>query len=143
MKQIFGILGLYFAFAFSQSAGNGVNPENQPPKDGAFSTAYRVEVLARGLHVPWSMVVLPDRRVLFTERTGAVRVLHHDKLFPSPALTIDVALGNKMGMLGMASDPQFARNHFIYLAYDYKLQPFNPTNPQFRLRLVRYREQND
>jgi glucose/arabinose dehydrogenase/cytochrome c553 len=144
MKRSWSLtLGLYAALSFSQSATSVVNPEGQRPKDGDFSTTYRVEVLARGLHVPWSIVILPDRRVLFTERTGAVRVLHHDKLLSAPALTIDVALGNKMGMLGMAADPQFVKNHFIYLAYDYKLQPFNPRSPQFRLRLVRYREQND
>jgi glucose/arabinose dehydrogenase len=136
-------LSLYAALFLGQSKGGSVNPENQPPPDGSFSTPYRVEVLARGLHVPWSIVVLPDRRVLFTERTGAVRVLHHDKLLPAPALTIEVAQGNKMGMLGMAADPHFSQNHYIYLAYDYKLQPFDPGNPQFRLRLVRYREHND
>jgi aldose sugar dehydrogenase len=144
MKHSWGIaLSLYVALSFGQSASNLVNPENQPPKDGAFSTPYRVEVLARGLHVPWSIIVLPDHRVLFTERTGAVRVLRQDKLLSAPALTIDVALGNKMGMLGMAADPHFAQNHYLYLAYDYKLQPFDPNAPQFRLRLVRYREQKD
>jgi glucose/arabinose dehydrogenase len=144
MKQSWGMaLSLYCVLSFSQSASNVVNPENQPPKDGSFSTPYRVEVLARGLHVPWSIVVLPDRRVLFTERTGAVRVLHNDRLLPNPALTIDVALGNKMGMLGMVADPHFAKNHYLYLAYDYRVQPFDPNDPQFRLRLVRYCEQND
>src|ERR1700679_2195297 len=80
-----------------------VNPEKQPPVDGDFSTPYRVEVLAKGLHVPWSIVILPDRRVFFTERTGAVRVMHHDQLLSTPALMISVAQGNKMGMLGMAA----------------------------------------
>jgi glucose/arabinose dehydrogenase len=136
-------LSLYVTLSFSQSVSNEVNPENQRPRDGSFSTPYRVEVLARGLHVPWSIVVLPDGRVLFTERTGAVRVLHNDKLLHNAALTVDVALGNKMGMLGMAADPHFAQNHYLYLAYDYKLQPFNSDSPQFRLRLIRYREHND
>jgi glucose/arabinose dehydrogenase len=103
MKHSWGMaLSLYVALSFGQSASILVNPENQPPKDGALSTPYRVEVLARGLHVPWSIVVLPDHRVLFTERTGAVRVLRQDKLLSAPALT-NVALGNKMGMLGMAA----------------------------------------
>jgi glucose/arabinose dehydrogenase len=144
MKRSWGMAPiLYVALSLGQSANNAVNPENRPLAEGSFSTPYRVEVLARGLNVPWSIVILPDRRIFFTERTGAVRVMHHEKLLPHPALTIDVALGNKMGMLGMAADPHFAQNHFLYLAYDYKLQPFDPKNPQFRLRLVRYRERND
>jgi glucose/arabinose dehydrogenase len=120
-----------------------LNPENHPPVDGGLSTPYRVEVIAKTLHVPWSIVVLPDKRVFFTERTGAVRVLHRDRLQSTPALTISVAQGNKMGMLGMAADPHFSRNHFLYLAYDYRLEPFDPRSPQFRLRIVRYREAHD
>jgi len=39
-----------------------VNSEHQAPIDGDLSTPNRVEVLARGLHVPWSIVVLPHQR---------------------------------------------------------------------------------
>jgi glucose/arabinose dehydrogenase len=133
-----------FILASSLFAQNSVvNPENQAPAEGHFSTPYRVEVLARGLHVPWSIAMLPDKRVFFTERTGAVRVLHQDQLLPDPALTIDVAQGNKMGMLGLAADPHFPSNHFLYVAYDYRVEPFDPRSPQFRLRVVRYREVDD
>lgn len=124
--------------AFSQE-----NPANQPPPDEELSTPYRVEVLAEDLRVPWALVFLPDQRIFFTERTGKVRVLHKDALQPDPALTIDVAQGNKMGMLGLAADPHFSENHFLYLAYDYRLEPFDAQHPQFRLRVVRYREEND
>ena len=119
------------------------NPENQPPPEDQLVTPYRIELLAENLRVPWALVFLPDRRIFFTERTGKVRVLHNDALLPDPALTIDVAQGNKMGMLGLAADPHFADNHFLYLAYDYRLEPFDPQQPQFRLRVVRYREEND
>jgi glucose/arabinose dehydrogenase len=120
-----------------------VNPADTPPADAQLKQPYRAEVLARNLHVPWAIVVLPDTRVFFTERTGAVRVLHHDNLLPTPALTIDVAQGNKMGMLGLVADPAFRHNHFLYLAYDYRKEPFDPHAPQFRMRIVRYREADD
>ena len=120
-----------------------VNPENDPPPEGQLSTPYRVEVLAKNLHVPWAIVFLPDRRVFFTERTGAVRVMHDDILSPEPALTIDVAQGNKMGMLGLVVDPKFPVNHFLYLAYNYRVEPFDPTHPEFRMRVARYREERD
>jgi glucose/arabinose dehydrogenase len=120
-----------------------VNPENEPPADGELSTPYRVEVLARNLHVPWAITFLPDRRIFFTERTGTVRVMHNDILLPESALTIDVAQGNKMGMLGLVADPHFSDNHFLYLAYNYRLEPFDPAHPQFRMRVARYREKQD
>lgn len=142
IKKIIAACCLFLAgTSFAQTSP--VNPDNQPPVDGEISTPYRVEVLARGLHVPWSIAILPDKRVFFTERTGTVRVLHHDRLQPTPALSIDVAQGNKMGMLGLAIDPHFKTNHFFYLAYDYRVKPFDPRNPSFRLRVVRYRESHD
>jgi glucose/arabinose dehydrogenase len=119
------------------------NPPSEPAREGQLTTPYRVEVLARSLYVPWAMIFLPDRRMLFTERTGAVRVMHNDQLMPEPALTIDVAQGNKMGMLGLVVDPLFKKNHFVYLAYDYRHESADPLHPEFRMRVARYREKND
>jgi glucose/arabinose dehydrogenase len=119
------------------------NPPNEAPAEGQLTTPYRVEVLARNLHVPWALTFLPDRRIFFTERTGAIRVMHNDKLLPDPALVIDVAQGNKMGMLGLVADPHFAANHFLYVAYNYRLEPFDAAHQQFRMRVARYREDHD
>jgi glucose/arabinose dehydrogenase len=69
--------------------------------------------------------------------------MHNDTLLPAAALTIDVAQGNKMGMLGLVADPNFSKNHFLYLAYNYRVEPFDPPHPEFRMRVVRYREQTD
>jgi glucose/arabinose dehydrogenase len=129
--------------AIALASGGDPNPPNERPTEGKLTTPYRVEVLARNLHVPWALAFLPDRRIFFTERTGAVRVMHNDTLLAEPALVIDVAQGNKMGMLGLVADPHFAANHFLYLAYNYRLEPFDEAHPQFRMRVVRYREAHD
>lgn len=114
------------------------------PADAQLTTPYRLEVVAENLRVPWSVAFLPDGRLVFTERPGRVRVVDpQGDLVPAPALSIDVALGNKMGMLGLAADPHFADNHFLYVAYDYRLEPFDPQHAQYRLRVVRYREDNN
>jgi glucose/arabinose dehydrogenase/cytochrome c5 len=120
-----------------------INPEHEAPPEDKISTPYRVEVLAKNLHVPWAMTFLPDRRIIFTERTGAVRVMQNDVLLPEPALVIDVAQGNKMGMLGLVADPHFGSNHFIYVAYDYPLPAEDPAHPEFRMRVVRFREERN
>lgn len=119
------------------------NQAGEPVPEGKLTTPYRVEVIARNLQVPWAMIFLPDRRMLFTERTGAVRVLHDDPLVPEPALTIDVAQGNKMGMLGLVADPHFARNHFVYLTYNYRSDSLDPLHTKFRMPDVRCREEKD
>ena len=144
MVRWFAVAGCVLCAGLLGGQQSTVNPEKQPPADGDFSTPYRVEVLAKGLHVPWSIVVLPDKRVFFTERTGAVRVMHHDRLLDAPALTIAVAQGNKMGMLGMAADPHFSAESLSLPGLRLPTRTLRSgADPQFRLRLVRYRELHD
>ena len=111
--------------------------------DGQLTTPYRLEVVAENLRVPWAIAFLPDGRLVFTERPGRVRVLQNGAVLPNPALTVDVALGNKMGLLGLAADPHFSDNHFLYIAYDYRAASDDPQHPQYRLRVARYREENN
>ncbi len=35
----------------------------------------KVEVVAKGLEVPWAIAFAPDGRIFFTERPGRVRVI--------------------------------------------------------------------
>jgi glucose/arabinose dehydrogenase len=76
----------------------------------------RVETVATGLEAPWELAFLPDGRALVTERPGRVRLLSRDlRLRPEPVAEVDVAAIEESGLLGLAVDPQFERNHFVYL----------------------------
>ncbi|HXG92405.1 MAG TPA: PQQ-dependent sugar dehydrogenase [Blastocatellia bacterium] len=98
---------------------------------------FRVETVATGLEVPWSIVFAPDGRILFTERPGRLRVIENGKLRNEPLVTInDVALGAESGLMGLALHPQFAQNHLLYLSYTYR-------EGGMRARVVRYRETGD
>jgi aldose sugar dehydrogenase len=77
-----------------------------------------VRTVATGLDTPWSIAWLPDRRALVTERPGRVRLLSADgRLQPEPVAEVDVAEsdGAESGLLGIAVDPEFAGNGFVYL----------------------------
>ena len=112
-----------------------------PPEGrGAGETAtaggaqFRVETVAGGLTVPWSIVFVPDGRVFFTERPGRVRVIENGKLRAEPLATIaDVEPSGESGLMGMTLHPQFASNHLLYLAYAYR------AGGQ-RVRVVRFKE---
>jgi glucose/arabinose dehydrogenase len=134
-------LAMFFARA-DASADLTKSITNIP--DGVVRTPYRIEQIATDLRVPWELAFLPDGRILFTEREGRVRVIQRGRLLRDPALSIDVAHGNKMGMLGIAQDPAFRQNHFIYVAYDYEVEA-SPGDeaPSFRLRVARYRLQGN
>ena len=77
----------------------------------------KVETVADNLSIPWSIAFAPDGRVFFTERTGSLRVIQDGQLLP-PIMTINVA-GGEGGLLGIALDPDFEQNHYIYLYYTY------------------------
>ncbi|SCG51320.1 PKD domain-containing protein [Micromonospora echinaurantiaca] len=66
---------------------------------------------------PMSLAVLPDLRVLHTSRTGEVRI--HDPRTGLNTLAADVPVyeHDEEGLQGIAIDPDFARNKWVYLYY--------------------------
>jgi glucose/arabinose dehydrogenase len=61
------------------------------------------------------LAVAPDGRVFYIERTGEVRVWHPDtgRAIDAAVLPVDTAYEN--GLLGIALDPAFATNRYVYL----------------------------
>ncbi|MGY5147703.1 MAG: PQQ-dependent sugar dehydrogenase [Candidatus Nitrosopumilus sp. bin_7KS] len=78
----------------------------------------KVEIVADNLTIPWSIDWLPDETILFTERNGNLRIIQHGILFDEPLLSLGVG-GVEGGMLGIAVDPKYSENNFIYLYYTY------------------------
>lgn len=78
-------------------------------------------IVADKLEVPWGMVFLPDKSILFTERPGRVRFISADgKLTIDPVLILnDVKRIGEGGLLGIEIHPNFAKNHYVYLYYTY------------------------
>jgi glucose/arabinose dehydrogenase len=78
----------------------------------------RVKTVASGLQIPWEIAFLPDGRALVTERPGRVRMLGRDgRLQRKPVGRVAVSAQGEGGLLGLAVDPGFAANHFVYLYY--------------------------
>jgi glucose/arabinose dehydrogenase len=82
--------------------------ERQPAPDGEL----RVEVVAEGLEVPWEIVWLPDGRALVTERPGRIRFLDGDVV-----AEVEVSALGEGGLMGLALDPEFEQQPFVYLYY--------------------------
>ena len=92
--------------------------ETPPPPDRPARTAGapRVTTVASGLEAPWEIAFLPDGRALVTERPGRVRLLSAGlKLRDDPVAEIEVEAIGESGLLGLAVDPRFRRNRFVYL----------------------------
>ncbi|NHC46244.1 ThuA domain-containing protein [Motilibacter aurantiacus] len=67
---------------------------------------------------PFAMDVAPDGRVFFTELVrGQIRVYNPTSRTTSTAVTIPVYSGGEDGLLGIALDPKFAENGYLYVYY--------------------------
>lgn len=75
----------------------------------------QVATVATGLDAPWEIAFLPDGRALVTERPGRVRLLADGELREAPLATVDVDNSGEGGLLGIAVDPGFEDNGFVYL----------------------------
>ncbi|HML05971.1 MAG TPA: PQQ-dependent sugar dehydrogenase, partial [Methanobacterium sp.] len=75
----------------------------------------QMEILAENLNTPWAIDFLPDDRMVFTERNGTVSILENGTI--KSIGTINVTQMGESGLLGIAVDPQFNENKFIYLYY--------------------------
>ena len=86
--------------------------------DSAYATL-AVEVWVAGLHYPWSAVRLPDGELLVSEKhPGRLRRIAADGTVSAPLAGVPAvfAEGNA-GLLGLALDPEFARNRTFYFAF--------------------------
>lgn len=66
-----------------------------------------------GFSAPTALAFLPDGRLLITEQGGALKLF--DGTSTTTLITINVCSDSEMGLLGVAVDPSFASNGFIYL----------------------------
>ena len=67
--------------------------------------------------VPTAMVVAPDGRLFVCQRAGALLIYKHDILLPTPFVTLDVDSTDEHGLDGVALDPHFAVNGYVYVYY--------------------------
>ena len=71
-----------------------------------------------GLSSPTAMEFAPDGRLFVTQQGGAVRVIDAaSTLLATPFVSLDVDSVGERGILGIAFDPAFLQNGFVYLYY--------------------------
>lgn len=91
-------------------------------------TAWEASVLTRDLKRPWGITVLPDGRLLITEKQGQFRIASLDGQLSAPIKGIPpVNDGGQGGLLDVALDPDFARNRIIYWSFAEKMPDGNLT----------------
>lgn len=84
-------------------------------------SSFQTSVVAEDLFVPWTIEVSEDGRLFFTERNGNLRVVEYGILNPVPVHSFGTPFvsSGEGGLMGLALDPDFLSNGFIYLMYTY------------------------
>jgi len=111
---------LMIAFVLSTACAPAGLAENAVVTTADGDVKFKVETVATGLEVPWAFAWLPNKDMLFTERPGRVRIIESGKLRAEPVFVVpDVEPTSESGLMDITLHPDFAKNHFIYLAYSY------------------------
>ena len=114
-------LGVALTLASSSSLPAQQQPA-APPPDVVSSSAgsLRVERLAT-LESPWGIALLPDGRILVTEKAGRLRIWSNGQLSAPvtgvPAVVSRPTQFEQGGLMDVAVDPDFASNGFVYLSF--------------------------
>lgn len=85
-------------------------------------------VVASGLNTPVDFRFLPDDRIVVAEKAGAIKLVENGTVRAQPLITLPVSTLGERGISGLAVDPDFAENGYLYVAY---------TNTNVRNRLSR------
>jgi glucose/arabinose dehydrogenase len=86
---------------------------------------------------PTQIRFAPDGRLFYTELdTGNVRIVENGTLLATPFATLPVSTSGEQGLLGLAFDPDFANNGFVYVFHSHP-------GPTARQRVVRFTDVNN
>ena len=97
---------------------------------------YTEAVVASGLSSPTAMEFAPDGRLFVSQQGGQLRVIKNGSLLATPFVTVTVDSVGERGLLGIAFDPNFAVNHYVYVYY-------TATSPAIHNRVSRFTANGD
>lgn len=127
----------------SQGQGTGQGQTAEGVNNGEEETdentviPYEASVLVDGLNVPWELVSVPDGRMFVTERPGTIRVIENGELASEPLIEFTAPFNEEGegGLLGLAADPDFDDNGYLYAYHSYLESGGDIANRMLRLKV--------
>lgn len=135
MASVVAFLGVFFVWwVAEETAIQNIALDTTQPSDltrTTVSPTITPEVILSGRQNIWDVAFLPDTSLLFTERGGEVSVIAPDRTVREVAKISDVYVKGEGGLMGLAVDPKFTDNRYIYTC-------FNSTKSKLDIRVVRW-----
>jgi glucose/arabinose dehydrogenase len=92
--------------------------------------------LVGGLNSPTAMTIAPDGRIFVAYQGGEVRIVKNGTLLPTPFVTVPTVPVDEQGIMGIALDPSFSSNNYVYITYT------RNTTPRYQ-RIARFTASGD
>lgn len=119
-----GGIGAYASEASHKVAASAlaqyINNGHSAPADGteALPPGSAIQTILPNMNKPIALAFDPQGRLFYTEKeTGNVRLYANGTLQPNPVIHFDADPSAEGGLLGIAIDPNFSANHYIYVFY--------------------------
>ncbi len=96
---------------------------NSEPAYGAPPAGFSDKLVAAGLYLPVAMEFSPDGRLFVSEKDGAIRIIKDGTLLADPFASLAVNSEGERGLQGIAFDPDFASNGYVYVYYTTASEP--------------------
>ncbi|MEZ6089698.1 MAG: PQQ-dependent sugar dehydrogenase [Pirellulaceae bacterium] len=100
-------------------------------------SGWRKKVVVSACHDPMQLVILDDQQLLFIERAGAVKLVDVGSGGQATSIVVGevpVAVYGEVGLLGIAADPSYAQNGWLYLFHCPADKPHTMRLSRFTLR---------
>ena len=119
--KVFFILGVAVSLSFASYASAQIT-----------EPGFASEVVAENLSLATGLAFTPDGRIFIAEKGGTIKVVKDGVLLSDPLVTLtDVNTFGDRGLIGLAVDPNFATNGYIYVSYTFENSPgFNIAGPK-------------
>src|SRR5688572_3066782 len=87
------------------------------PAEGATVLPGFQEQIVATFSRPTGSAFAPDGRLFVLEQTGRIRIVKNRQLLSTPFATFSVNTSSSRGLLGIAFDPDFTTNRYLYVFY--------------------------
>ncbi len=78
---------------------------------------FTTSLVSEGLGGSTTMAIAPDGRIFVAEQDGTIHIIKNGSLLPTPFMNLSVSSAGTRGLLGVAFDPDFASNNYIYVYF--------------------------
>ena len=115
--QQLGTVRLHLQIVIFFAALLGLLPGRPIAVAQTLPAGFSATLVASGIQNPTAMAFAPDGRIFACQQTGQLRVVTNGTLLAAPFVSLSVNSSGERGLIGIAIDPNYLTNHYIYLYY--------------------------